>query len=519
MFDSYLSVGHQTLIGVSLCLLVGALIAEVVECHKLSLTLLLVSAMVLRVFAATLDPFLNQWDECFHALVAKNMIQDPFTPRLYTDGVIATTKGWTQAGVWLHKPPFFLWQIALSLTVFGPEPWAVRIPSALWLTALVPVVYRMGCLLTGHRSAWIAALLTTCSYYLMELTAGAMTTDHNDAVFIGTVACSWWALLELWNDGRMRWALLAGFFAACAILTKIFVGALVFVPWVLMVIADRDRQGGRRLLAGAGVTLLIVIAWFGSLYVRSVHGLQEQWTFKINHLSLAMDGHEGDATYHFKVIDRLLTPLTWWVVIPCYGLLVWQAKRRDHRIFLLALFLLVHLVFAWADTKMVSYTMVLFPLYLVAVGSALVTITDMVIVERFRRPIVLVSTVLLSGNFLNLEVLQFRHTLANPPKEHQQWRQQQLEAMPVLLDLRSRITDPKRSVVYHVPALHHIQFMFNTGIGATDQMPTAADLERARDKGFTVYAVQDGLPLERFPNGVVVIGDHELQFPDVGRPD
>lgn len=520
MFGSYFAPEHQLTLGVAILLLVVAVWLEQRGRHRASVLVMTTAALVLRLFAATFDPFLNQWDECFHAVVAKNMIEDPFTPRLYTDGVIATTKGWTQAGVWLHKPPFFLWQIAISLSIFGPEPWAVRIPSALWLTALVPVTYRIGFLLTGHhRAAWTAALLTTCSYYLLELTAGAITTDHNDAVFIGAVACSWWTLLELWNDGRMRWALFAGFFAACAILTKLFVGALVFVPWVLVIIIDRDRQGVRRLLAGAGVALMITIAWFGSLYLRSIYGLQEQWAFKMDHLSQAMDGHEGDATYHFNVIDRLLTPLTWWVVIPCYALLVWKAKRRDHRILLLALFLLVHLVFAWADTKMVSYTMVLFPLYLVAVGSALVTITDVVIVERFRRPILIGTSALLSGLFLNLEVLQFRHTLATPPKAHQQWRQQQIEAMPVLAALSARIADPERSVVYHVPALHHIQFMFNTGIGATDQMPTAADVERARANGFTVYAVQDGVGLERFPTGVVMISDQELRFPDVGRPD
>src|SRR5437763_9699303 len=33
----------------------------------------------------------------------------------------------------LHKPPLFYWLSALSMQVFGPYPWAARLPS--WLAA------------------------------------------------------------------------------------------------------------------------------------------------------------------------------------------------------------------------------------------------------------------------------------------------------------------------------------------------------------------------------------------------
>lgn len=143
---------------------------------------------------------------------------------------------------------------------------------------------------------------------------------------------------------------------------------------------------------------------------------------------------------------------------------------------------------------------------------------ETVIVERYRKRIAGLAPVPLAGYLLNIEVLQHRHTLASPPKPHQHWRQQQIEAMPVMANLEGMIAHPAKSVVYNVPALHHIQFMFNTVIEATDQMPKVADVARLRNLGYTVYAVQDGEPLDRFVNGVTVIRDEVLRFPDVGRP-
>lgn len=519
MFGSYFSPQHQGAL-----LSAGVLVAFAVwqawkGRTKTSVVLLTVAAFILRCFAATLDPFLNQWDECFHAQVAKRMLDDPFTPRLFAPGVLPATDAWTRSGLWLHKPPLFLWQMSASLAVFGLEPWAVRIPSMMWLTALVPVVHRMGCLLANSRVGWIAALWATCSYYLMELTAGAVTTDHNDAVFIATVTCSWWVLLELWNDGRLRWALLAGLFAGCAILTKVFVGLVVFLPWTLAILLWRERNAWRALVSGAGVAIGICALWFGTLAVRFPEALAAQFAFDTGHLGAVVEGHTGGADFHFNAINTLMAPFTWWLVVPAYAWLVYRTKRNVHRLFLAVLFVAIHLVFAWADTKMTSFTMVLFPLYLIALGSALVAVTETLIVEHYRKGLLFVLVVVLAVYSLKLEVIQHRHTLASPPKPHQQWRQQQIEALPVLEKLAERIKGAPKAVVYHVPALHHIQFMFATGVEATDQLPQAADVARLRAQGYTVYALQDGEPVERFPGGVELISDWDVRFPRVGRPE
>lgn len=53
-----------------------------------ALLLLIAGGFTLRLLMAIIDPFLNPWDEQFHALVAHNMLSHPFMPTLYENPVI-----------------------------------------------------------------------------------------------------------------------------------------------------------------------------------------------------------------------------------------------------------------------------------------------------------------------------------------------------------------------------------------------------------------------------------------------
>lgn len=52
--------------------------------HKAALLSLIAGAFVLRLWMAFIDPFLNQWDEEFHAMVARNMVDNFWHPMLYS---------------------------------------------------------------------------------------------------------------------------------------------------------------------------------------------------------------------------------------------------------------------------------------------------------------------------------------------------------------------------------------------------------------------------------------------------
>ncbi|PCH69138.1 MAG: hypothetical protein COC01_02295, partial [Bacteroidetes bacterium] len=158
-----------------------SLIAHQKDKNKLSIILLLVGAFGIRMFMASLDPFLHLWDEKFHALVAKNMLSNPFEPMLYTDPVMPYDfKSWVSNHIWLHKQPFFLWQIALCFKLFGVNEFVLRIPSVLMSTLQVYFIYRIGKISLNKNIGYYAAFLFCLSNYFIEMVSGSIIMDHND---------------------------------------------------------------------------------------------------------------------------------------------------------------------------------------------------------------------------------------------------------------------------------------------------------------------------------------------------
>jgi len=83
--------------------------------EKWSIVILFFGSLMLGVFVALLDPFLVLWDEQYHALVAKNMIEHPLMPMLYVNPILDYDyRNWLGNHIWLHKQPLFLWQMAVA---------------------------------------------------------------------------------------------------------------------------------------------------------------------------------------------------------------------------------------------------------------------------------------------------------------------------------------------------------------------------------------------------------------------
>ena len=136
-------------------------------------------------FSFTKKKYIHDWDERFHALVAKNMMAHPFRPTLIAHPVLDyNVADWANNHVWVHKQPVFLWQMALSMNLFGVSPFAVRLPSAILGVFMIYFVYDIGRKwLKRDDVAYIGAFLATFSYYALELTSGWRSLEHNDLVF------------------------------------------------------------------------------------------------------------------------------------------------------------------------------------------------------------------------------------------------------------------------------------------------------------------------------------------------
>ena len=119
---------------------------------------------------------LHQWDERFHALVAKNLISDPLKPTLYRSPAVSYDyRDWTSNHVWLHKPPVALWLMAGSMRVFGINEIAMRLRSLLLSTGAVLLTFLIGRVLFDDRVALLAAGFHVVNGFLVALSPVAVS--------------------------------------------------------------------------------------------------------------------------------------------------------------------------------------------------------------------------------------------------------------------------------------------------------------------------------------------------------
>ncbi len=258
---------------VSILLIIGFifLIASVVsfeqfQKNKLSLILLFISGLFLCSAMAMLDPFLNNWDEQFHALVAKNLLLHPFTPTLYENPILPYNyTSWIANHVWLHKQPLFLWQIAISLKVFGLNEFAVRLPSILMMSILPLFIYRIGKISLNERIGYYGALLFCTAFYVHEMLTGFPPSDHNDIAFLFYITASIWAWVEYERAQKKYWLILIGLFSGGAVLIKWLTGLLVFSGWGLAILFNKERrksfQEYKSIASSFIVSLIVFIPW------------------------------------------------------------------------------------------------------------------------------------------------------------------------------------------------------------------------------------------------------------------
>jgi len=226
------------------------------------------------------------YEERFHALVAKNLSIHPLKPTLYDDPIVDMAyTGWWQSAVWVHKQPIFLWQMALSYKLFGPSESAIRLPSVILGIIMVLITFRRGTLLVNKTVGCIAAILLITSFNFNELIAGRQTLDHNDLAFVAYVFLSIWSLIEYQISGKKKWIIFIGLFPGLAILNKWLVGLLVYFGWFIL----KAQQKKFKLIEYKDffisflITMLIALPWQIYIFLKFPQEAALAYEFNAKH--------------------------------------------------------------------------------------------------------------------------------------------------------------------------------------------------------------------------------------------
>ncbi len=342
---------------------------------------LIIAGFFLRILFAFIDPFLQDWDERFHALVAKNLITNPFQPMLRIDPIMPyKMEDWCCNHIWVHKQPLFLWQMAISMKLFGINEIAIRIPSVIMGSISIFFIYDIGKNWIKHIDvAYLAALFFTVSYYQLELTSGRFPLDQNDVAFAFYVTASIWAYVKyLSSEEKLKWSLIIGTFVGCSILVKWLTGLLIFGGWGLYLLLESrnsfDLKQWRYLMTAALMSMMIFVPW--QLYIANAFPIETSLMHQSNRDHIFEDlGHPGSIWFHLNHMRTAYGQfLLLFIPIGFYEILKAKEINKNLSIAFISMILVIYFFFSIiVKTKMPAFAFPVNSLIWIILAAGVVT--------------------------------------------------------------------------------------------------------------------------------------------------
>jgi len=214
---------------------------------------------VLIYFGTTTDRAVIDYDEGYYAQAAKHMVEsgDWVTP--YANGVR-----------FLEKPPLLYWITAASFSLFGINEFALRLPTALAVIALVWIIMQMARRASGEKAALIAGLCMACSVGTYLFTRETL----HDVWLVLFIALALYAF-QKWYMAPLHClypALLFYVAIAGAMLCKSLVGVAFPIGIVAMFyLLSREWPKWRSLylVPGSLVFLILTVPWHWLAEIRN----------------------------------------------------------------------------------------------------------------------------------------------------------------------------------------------------------------------------------------------------------
>lgn len=462
--------------------------------YKAALVFLAISGLLLRVFAA-FDLFLHEWDERYHALVAKNLMKHWLVPTLYDKPLLPVDyTNWTISHIWLHKQPLPLWTMALSMKLFGVNETVLRLPSVALATLGIVLMYYIGSWLFDKRTGWLAAFLYSINGLIIELAAGRVATDHVDIFFLFFIQLAVFFTLLFIRSKKAAYNILAGISVGAAILCKWLPALIVLPVWLLLVSNRRHltrRQMVLHFLLFVGACCVVFLPW--QWYIRHTFPLEAAWeaSHRFRHITEPLDGQTGSVFYFLEAIrinygELIYLPVLWFF---------WQAAptKDINRLALIIWFLVPFAFFSLAKTKMQPYLLFTAPALFLMTASFWWMIYDHRKEQKLKWPynILLLAFIILAARYAIERIKPFELKDRNPA-----WAKD-------LRRLNKRHLSNTVLFNYSKP----IEVMFYTDIAAYENLPSAQKLDSLVNEDYHILVNDNGnLPGEvRTTPGIEII--------------
>lgn len=471
-----------------------ALYKNPIRTEQLALLLLFTAALLVRLFIIQADPFLHNWDERYHALVASNMISHPFQPMLRKDPVLPYDPAeWTGNHIWLHKQPFFLWMMALSMKIFGINEVAARLPSALLGALLTLVIWRMGKLVFSKEAAWIAALLFAFCNFQLDQTSGVIGMDHNDVCFTFFITLSVWSFLEYERSHLKKWIWLTGLFSGLAIMNKWLPGLMIFAVWGIRILqSDQFRlrkYPWKQIVAPLAICLITFIPWQIYIHLRFPVESNIESQYNNAHLFTSVENHSGNYAYYLNAFQSYFSN---WLILPFVIGVTWILVNKEGRkaqpvLFAIAI---MYIFFTFiVATKMISYTFCVGPLVILIIGAGVAYAWEIMMQWRIKKiygeMVLGIVMILCVFSILQFTLLSATHK-RNGSKYEFENRSNKIENTNAYRSMRTLPAD--YDIIFNCKAMEETEAMFYYRKNVYAYFPDSTSMDSLLHCGYKIAA-------------------------------
>jgi outer membrane protein assembly factor BamB len=274
---------------------------------------------------------------------------------------------------WIVKPPLYMWLVSLSYQAFGVSNVTSRLPSAIFGSLSLILVFYLGKKLYNSYVGFISALVLGTFATFYSFSKHAMV-DVTFTFFI--VASVYFFVVSEKTEKPLRYAALSGVFFGLALMTKQLQALLIPLIIFAFLLASR---GSMRFLFKKHFTLfwttglMLFSPWLIYMVVSYGEPFWQNY-FVYSAFTRTMnpiEGHAGSYLFYFNYLisnEYLLA-----ILLPfSVGLCIYKAiKGSKADTLILTWMTLVLLVFTFAQTKLFWYILPAFPAFAIAIGNFL----------------------------------------------------------------------------------------------------------------------------------------------------
>jgi 4-amino-4-deoxy-L-arabinose transferase-like glycosyltransferase len=326
-------------------------------------------------------------DEVQHAIVANNTMKHFNRFTLFDDPYLApvqngTWRDWNKVHVWLNKPPFSFWLIALFMFIFGPNEFGYRITGVLLGSCSLFITFLISKRLFGERTGYLAAFIQAICPITVLFDRGIWIDGGIFAIFSFWLELTVLCIIISYQEKKNIFYLFAGIFSGISYLSLSLIG---FIPLLALLISLLFRRIRKLEWNGERLKLVVFIIFFSSLIILAweINSVIQYGRIYLPvvlfHLSSSLAPAEPWYFHLERMFEYLLGPL---FIIFFLGLITHFKRLRDSfsmsDLYILSLILPSLIVFSLAQSKFLHFLFPMYPYFYIVISNFLHNQTELI---------------------------------------------------------------------------------------------------------------------------------------------